>query len=91
MDAAQVEAIERATVQAVSPDAQAEIPGWIRRLHAGLDLFLLAQADRLRQSPRRRMFHLASSSISAGSAWAYAPTRLTWIWQSCCSRTIITA
>ena len=29
MDPMQVEAIERATVQAVSPDALAEIPGWI--------------------------------------------------------------
>ncbi len=29
MDASQVEALERATVHAVSPDAQAEIPGWI--------------------------------------------------------------
>jgi ribosomal protein S18 acetylase RimI-like enzyme len=35
MDSTQVEAIERATVQAVSPDAQAEIRGWILPFDAG--------------------------------------------------------
>ena len=35
MDAMQIEAIERATVRAVSPDAQAEIPGWILPFDAG--------------------------------------------------------
>ena len=35
MDIEQIEAIERATVQAVSPDAQEEIPGWILPFDAG--------------------------------------------------------
>ena len=35
MDSTQVEAIERATVQAVSPEAVAEIPGWIVPFDAG--------------------------------------------------------
>lgn len=35
MDPTQVEAIERATVQAVSPDAQVEIPGWVLPFDAG--------------------------------------------------------
>jgi len=35
MELTQVEAIERATVQAVSPDARVEIPGWILPFDAG--------------------------------------------------------
>ncbi len=35
MDATQIEALERATVQAVSPDAQAEVAGWILPFDAG--------------------------------------------------------
>ena len=35
MDITQIEAIERATVGAVSPDAQTEIPGWILPFDAG--------------------------------------------------------
>lgn len=35
IDASQIEALERATVQAVSPDAQAEIPGWVLPFDAG--------------------------------------------------------
>jgi N-acetylglutamate synthase len=35
MTPTQIEAIERATVHAVSPDAQAEIPGWILTFDAG--------------------------------------------------------
>ena len=35
MESPQVEAMERATVHAVSPDAQSEIPGWILPFDAG--------------------------------------------------------
>jgi ribosomal protein S18 acetylase RimI-like enzyme len=35
MTPAQIEAIERATVHAVSPDAQAEIPGWVLPFDVG--------------------------------------------------------